>query len=242
MTFHVINPSGGAFQRALVLDQTPEVAELAVASLLVEGFSVEVATSGEEGIKAALTHQHDVIVLEADLPDSAGVDVVRRLRAVGLLTAILFFAREGSLEARLAGLSAGADDYVPKSASPAEFIARVQNVIRRANPPVPDVLRFADLVLDTKKREARRAGALLGLSPTQYEVLRHLMTRPNHLISKDTLRYKVWAQPWDDDGPVNDNVVEVCVSRVRAALAQHGPQLIRTVRSRGYVLELPNGD
>jgi two-component system OmpR family response regulator len=239
MTCHVIKPSGGAFHRALVLDQNPEIAELAVTSLLGEGFSVEVATSGEEGIEAALTRQHDVIVLEADLPDSAGVDVVRKLRAVGLLTAIVFFAREESLEARLAGLSAGADDYVAKSTSPAEFIARVQTVIRRANPPAPEVLRFADLVLDTKKHEARRAGALLGLSPTQYEVLRYLMTRPNQVISKDTLRCKVWGQTWDDD-PVNDNVVEVCVSRVRAALVQHGPQLIRTVRSRGYALELPD--
>src|SRR5208282_1818203 len=99
MSCDVINPSGGALQRALVLDDKAEVAEFAVAPLLAEGYAVEVATSGKAGIDAALARQHDVIVLETDLPDVTGIDVARHLRAAGLLTAMIFFAREGSLEA-----------------------------------------------------------------------------------------------------------------------------------------------
>jgi len=240
MSCDLIDPSGGALPRALVLDDRADVAELAVAPLLAEGYSVEVATSGKAGIDAALARQHDVIVLETDLPDVTGIDVARQLRATGLLTAIIFYAREGSLEARLAGLNAGADDYVPKSNSTAEFIARVQSVVRRVNRPAMEKIRFLDLVLDSKAREVRRAGALLDLSPTQYDLLRHLMMRPNRVISNSMLRSDVWGPSWDDGELVNDNVVEDCISHVQATLAQHGPQLIRTVPSRGYVLQAPD--
>ncbi len=240
MSCDVINASGGAFQRALVLDDNAEVAELAVAPLLAEGYTVEVATSGKAGIEAALARQHEVIVLETDLPDVTGIDVARHLRATGLLTAMIFFAREESLEARLAGLNAGADDYVPKSSSTAEFMARVQSVVRRVSPPAPEKIRFLDLVLDSKTREVRRAGALLDLSSTQYDLLRYLMMTPHRVISLDTLRSKVWGPSRVVDEPVNDKVVEDCMSHVQATLAQHGPQLIRTVPSRGYVLQAPD--
>jgi len=235
VSHYVIDAPPRALRWALVIDGHLAAADLAAAPLRTEGYNVEVATTGEGGIEAALARQHDVVVLETTLPGMTGTAVARHLRAFGLSTAIVFYASDVTLAARLAALDAGADDYIGKSTTTAELVARVRAVVRRAHQEVPDQLRFGDLVLDGSRYEVRRAGIRIDLTPTQYRLLRYLMARPDRVVSKDVLLQDVWGRAWNED----DNLIETCMGRLRVKLGRHGPPLIRTVRHRGYLLQTP---
>ena len=223
-----------AEQRILVVDDEPSIVDAVATALRYEGFQVDEASTGREALSAVARFQPDLVVLDWMLPDVAGLEVGRRLRAQGLKTAILFLTAKDATENKVEALRAGGDDYVTKPFSLAEVVARVQAILRRTAGDLPgDVLRFGDLVLDEGRHEVVRGETAITLTATEFALLRFFMLNPRRVLSKAQILQNVWR--YDFGG--NSNVVETYVSYLRKKLDAAGPPLIRTVRQAGYMLE-----
>jgi two-component system, OmpR family, response regulator len=173
-------------------------------------------------------------VLDWMLPDIEGIEVGRRLRERGFKTAVLFLTAKDATENKVEALRAGGDDYVTKPFSLAELVARAQAILRRTAGDLPgDVLRFADLLLDEARHEVFRGETAIGLTATEFSLLRYFMLNPRRVLSKSQILQNVWR--YDFGG--NSNVVETYVSYLRRKLDVAGPPLIKTVRQAGYMLE-----
>jgi two-component system OmpR family response regulator len=172
------------------------------------------------------------------LPDNAGFDVARQLRAEGNGTPVLFLTARDATEDKVEGLLLGGDDYITKPFSVAEVIARVHAALRRARTGVPEDhgLRYADLHLDDDTCEVRRHGQLLDLSPTEFRLLRYLMLNAGRVVSKAQIMERVWHYDFGGDA----GVVEKFVSNLRRKIDVEPPSLIHTVRGFGYTLRLPS--
>jgi two-component system, OmpR family, response regulator len=223
-------------RRALVIDRSPADAEVAAEPLRAEGFVVDVVVGARTGFDAALTHVPDLIVLDTTLPNAQGTELIQRIRAAGVSAPIIVRSRLDAPATRIAGLEAGADDYLSRMVADREYTARVHNVMRRVGPPATGVLRFSDVVLNQVTHRVHRAGAEIELPPTQYRLLRYFMLNPNQVLSKETLLLQVWNSEWSPDY----NLVEIAVGRLRRQLLRHGSALIQTLRYRGYVLREPD--
>jgi two-component system OmpR family response regulator len=179
-------------------------------------------------------------VLDVMLPDLDGFDVARRLRSGGTRTPVLFLTARDATEDKIRGLSVGGDDYVTKPFSLEEVIARIRAVLRRTSaagpPPAPIRLRAADLELDTESHEVWRAGRRIQLSPTEFKLLRYLMTNAGRVLSKSQILDYVWNYDFRGDS----SIVESYVSYLRRKVDAVEPRLIHTIRSVGYVLRLPD--
>jgi two-component system OmpR family response regulator len=222
--------------RILVVDDEPSIVDAVATALRYEGYAVEEAATGGAALVAAGTFAPDLVVLDWMLPDIAGIDVGRQLRAGGNRAAILFLTAKDGTEHKVDALRAGGDDYVTKPFSLAELLARVQAILRRsAGTPPGDVLRFADLVLDEGRHEVRRGGTQIALTATEFSLLRYFLLNPRRVLSKPQILQNVWR--YDFGGSAN--VVETYVSYLRRKLDAHGPPLLRTVRQVGYMLEDP---
>jgi len=220
--------------RVLVVDDEPSLAELLSSVLRYEGWSVRTAGDGAEAVRTGREFRPDAVVLDIMLPDFDGIEVMRRLRAELPDVCVLFLTARDAVEDRVAGLTAGGDDYVTKPFSLAEIVARVQAILRRTAGDLPgDVLRFGDLVLDEGRHEVSRGDVLLELTATEFNLLRFFMLNPRRVVSKGQILQHVWR--YDFGG--NTNVVETYVSYLRRKLDAVGPPLIRTVRQAGYMLE-----
>ena len=227
-------PSNGGAQRILVVDDEPSIVDAVATALRYEGFEVEEAASGRAAIELAAAFEPDLIVLDWMLPDIDGIEVGRRLRALGFNSAVLFLTAKDGTENKVEALRAGGDDYVTKPFSLAELVARTQAILRRTAGALPgDVLRFADLVLDENRHEVFRGETQLELTATEFNLLRFFMLNPRRVLSKSQILQNVWR--YDFGG--NSNVVETYVSYLRRKLQTTGPPLIRTVRQAGYMLE-----
>ncbi len=178
----------GPEARLLVVEDEPNILELLSASLRLAGFEVATATGGLEALAAVQRHRPDLVVLDVMLPDLDGFDVARRLRSGGTRTPVLFLTAKDATEDKVTGLTIGGDDYVTKPFSLEEVIARIRAVLRRASsggpPPPPTRLRAADLELDEESHEVWRAGRRVQLSPTEFKLLRYLMTNAGRVLSK----------------------------------------------------------
>jgi two-component system OmpR family response regulator len=202
--------------------------------LRYEGFQVEEATSGRAAIETAAAFEPDLIVLDWMLPDIDGIEVGRRLRALGFNSAVVFLTAKDATDNKVEALRAGGDDYVTKPFSLAEVVARTQAILRRTAGALPgDVLRFGDLVLDESRHEVFRGETQLELTATEFNLLRFFMLNPRRVLSKSQILQNVWR--YDFGG--NSNVVETYVSYLRRKLKSTGPPLIRTIRQAGYMLE-----
>jgi two-component system OmpR family response regulator len=227
--------------RVLVVDDEPNISALLSATLRLVAFDVRVAESGHGALIAVQDFEPDLIVLDVMLPDVDGFEVARRLRAAGHSVPVLFLTARDAVEDRILGLSAGADDYVTKPFSLEEVVLRIRAILRRSQPdePLPDtgVLRYADLEMDEHAHEVRRAGRLIELSPTEFNLLRYLMTNAGRVVSKAQILDRVWKYDFGGDG----RIVESYVYYLRRKIDRTDPPLIHTVRGVGYALRLPRG-
>ena len=227
-----------AKQRILVVDDEPSIVDAVATALRYEGFEVEEAANGRDALAAVTNAEPDLVVLDWMLPDIEGIEVGRRLRERGFKTAILFLTAKDATENKVEALRAGGDDYVTKPFSLAELVARVHAILRRTAGELPgDTLRFADLVLDEERHEVFRGEAPILLTATEFALLRFFMLNPRRVLSKGQILQNVWR--YDFGG--NTNVVETYVSYLRKKLDAGGPQLIKTVRQAGYMLEAAKG-
>jgi len=219
--------------RILLVEDDHKAARLLSKGLREERFVVDVADSGAAGDEMAGTNDYDVIVLDWLLPDKEGIEVCRDLRARGLATPILMLTARDALEDRVAGLNAGADDYLVKPFGFAELLARIQALLRRSNLTRPVVLTVADLCLDPASHRVARDGVTISLTPREYAILEVLMRHAGQLVTRATLAERVWETERDDF----TNLVDVHISHLRRKIDTAGTMaLIHTVRGRGYLL------
>ena len=224
-------------QRILVVDDEPSIVDAVATSLRYEGFDVSEAVNGRLALAAAQEHPPDLIVLDVMLPDLDGLEVTRRLRADGIRVPILFLTARDAVEDKVAGLTIGGDDYVTKPFALAEVVARVHAILRRlgAEPEDGGILRFADIEMNESAHEVTRAGQVIPLTATEFNLLRCFMEHPRQVLSKSQILDHVWHYDFGGDG----NVVETYVSYLRKKLEVAGPPVIHTVRLVGYALRDP---
>jgi two-component system OmpR family response regulator len=223
--------------RALVVDADESVNELLATALRFEGWEVASASAGSEALRLARDFRPDVVVLEVALPDMGGLEVLGQLHAHRPELPVLFLTARDTLTERIAGLTAGGDDYVSKPFSIEEVIARLRGLLRRVAVTMAQGARLVvgDLVLDEDTREVERAGKPLALTFTEFELLRFFMRNPRRVLSKQQILERVWQ--YDFGGRVN--VVELYVSYLRRKVDAGRPPMIHTVRGAGYVLRPP---
>jgi len=220
--------------RLLVVDDDPSVREALALLLELNGFDVETAADGREAIRTMALASPDAVILDVLMPGIDGIEVCRRMRAVGDRTPVLMLTARDSLGERVAGLEAGADDYLAKPFAREELIARLRALLRRTGWEGDDTtLRFADLELDPLAHEARRGERRLELTRTEFLLLELLMNHPRQVLTRETIFERVWGY---DFGPAS-NSLEVYIGYLRRKTEAAGePRLLHTVRGVGYVL------
>jgi two-component system OmpR family response regulator len=222
--------------RVLVVDDEESITELVGTALRYEGFQVEVAGSGRDALTAATSFRPHLIVLDVMLPDFDGFEVQRRLAADRLRVPVLFLTARDTTEAKVHGLTMGADDYVTKPFSVEELVARVHAVLRRSGQAEkPGHLEFADLEMDEDTYEVWRGGEAIDLSPTEFNLLRYLLLNARRVVSKAQIVDHVWRYDFGGD----PRIVESYISHLRKKVDFKEPRLIHTVRGVGYSLRLP---
>ncbi|WP_304523569.1 response regulator transcription factor [Aeromicrobium wangtongii] len=226
----------GSALRVLVVDDEPNIAELLQMALRYEGWDIRTADTGRKAVAAARDFAPDAIVLDMMLPDFDGMEVLRKVRAFAPDVPVLFLTARDSVEDRVAGLTAGGDDYVTKPFSLEEVIARLRGLMRRAgalDARPSSVITVGDLTLDEDSHEVTRAGQEIDLTATEFELLRFMMRNPRRVLSKAQILDRVW----DYDFGGQANVVELYISYLRKKIdAGHKP-MIHTKRGAGYVLK-----
>jgi two-component system OmpR family response regulator len=221
--------------RVLVVDDEENITFLLDSALRHFGYEVRVAHNGRDAIAQVEKFAPDVMLLDVMLPDLDGFEIVRRLRLDGAKVPVLFLSARDTTEDKVRGLTLGGDDYVTKPFSLEEVIARIQVVLRRQGTTSgSSQLSFADLELDDDAHVVRRAGQVIELSPTEYNLLRFLLVNAGRVLSRSQILDHVWQ--YDFGG--HATVVETYISYLRKKLDKLGPPLIQTVRGVGYSLRL----
>ena len=223
--------------RVLIVEDEIKMARALRRGLEQEGYAVDTAGDGEDGLFQGIENPYDVIVLDVMLPRLDGFEVCRRLREAGRWAPVLMLtARDGTGD-RIAGLDVGADDYLVKPFSFGELLARLRALLRRSPVERPPVLAAGDVVLDPATHSVTRAGQRVELSVREFGLLEYMMRRPGQVVSRTSILEHCWDVNYDGFS----NVVDVYVGYLRKKLEQpFGRPLIRTVRGVGYVLE-PDG-
>ena len=223
-------------QRVLVIDDDPTVTSVLKRGLAYEGFAVDVAATGAQGLTIARDHKPDLVILDLMLPGFDGYEVLRRLRSADEAVPVLILSARDDPTDQVKGLGAGADDYVVKPFTFSVLAARVKALLRRRESERPAVLLFDSLTLDTGSRQARRGDREIEFTSTEYEVLRQFMLHPRRVLPKHFLMDRIWG--YDVEG--SSNILEVYVKQLRHKLEADGePRLIHTFRGAGYVLREP---
>jgi two-component system OmpR family response regulator len=231
-----LSRADGTPVRVLVVDDEPPIAELLAMALRYDGWDVHVAHDGITAVRQAREVRPDVVVLDMMLPDIDGLEVLRRVRAETTDVPVLFLTAKDAVEDRVAGITAGGDDYVTKPFSLEEVVARLRGLMRRSGASdveSSNVLSVGDLLLDEDSHEVRRGGEEISLTATEFELLRYLMRNPKRVLSKAQILDRVWN--YDFGGQAN--VVELYISYLRKKIDAGRLPMIHTMRGAGYVLK-----
>jgi two-component system OmpR family response regulator len=222
--------------RVLVVDDEPSLADLLASVLRYEGWEIQTAGDGSSAVRVAREFRPDAVVLDIMLPDFDGLEVLRRVRSELPHVCVLFLTARDAVEDRVAGITAGGDDYVTKPFSLEEVLARLRGLLRRAGITRSrggTELVVGDLAMDEEAREVRRGGEPIELTATEFELLRFLMRNPRRVLSKAQILDRVWN--YDFGGQAH--VVELYISYLRKKIDSGREPLIHTVRGVGYVLK-----
>jgi two-component system response regulator MprA len=219
--------------RILVVEDEERIRQFLQRGLSFEGYRVDVAEDGATGLELARENPPDLVLLDIMLPgEMDGFEVCRRLREVSDVPILMLTAKE-SVEDRVAGLDAGADDYLVKPFAFNELLARMRALLRRVQPSQPQVYRFADLELDTGTRQGKRGGRVFDLTAKEYDLLELFMRHPRQVLTREVIFDRVWNYDFGGES----NIIEVYVRYLRQKTeAEDEPRLIHTVRGIGYVL------
>ena len=225
--------------KVLVVDDEPNIVELLTVSLKFQNFEVFSANSGNEALRIAREVNPDAYILDVMMPGMDGFELLGKLRQEGLDGPVLYLTAKDGVDQRIHGLTIGADDYVTKPFSLEEVITRLRVIMRRggaAEESTNDAtMSYADLTLNDDTHEVTKAGELIELSPTEFNLLRYLMQNKEVVLSKSKILDNVWHYDFGGDG----NVVESYISYLRRKIDTGETQLIHTVRGVGYVLRTP---
>jgi two-component system, OmpR family, response regulator len=219
----------------LIVEDDRAIGKALLRGLDEAGHACALARDGAKGLALARSQQFQAIVLDLMLPDMPGLDVLRELRRQGVQTPVLILTSLGSVEERVAGLNAGADDYLVKPFEFAELLARLEAICRRSLPQPGARLTAGPLVLNLSARRATRDGKEIELTPTEFSLLEFLMRRQGLVATRKMLCEHLWDESWEGV----TNVIEVHINRLRNKIDRgFTPPLIHTVRGRGYVLRV----
>jgi two-component system response regulator MprA len=216
----------------LIVEDEEKITDFLRRGLVYESYRVDVAHDGQSGLALARENPPDLVILDWMLPGMDGLEVCRRLRSGGPVPILLLTARD-SVADRVLGLDAGADDYLIKPFDFDELLARIRALLRRAQPQSPEILKFADLSLDTGTRQAFRGDRAIDLTAKEYELLELFMRNPRQVLTRDVIFDRVWGYDFGGES----NIIEVYVRYLRQKLETgNEPRLLHTVRGVGYVL------
>lgn len=220
--------------RLLLVEDEPEIQAFLQRSLEEAGYQVEAAGDGRTAERLAIESSHDVLVVDLGLPDQDGINLILRLRQLGLTAPVLILSARRSVDDRVRGLEQGGDDYLTKPFALAELLARLRNLVKRNNSSngTATCLRVLDLELDLLRREASRSGKILNLTPQEFVLLEYLCRNAGRVVTRSMILDEVWGMRIQPD----TNVVDVHIYRLRGKVDTDGQGLIRTLRGVGYVL------
>jgi two-component system, OmpR family, response regulator len=225
-------------RRVLVIEDDPETAEQLVESLATNGYQVDLAVNGNDGLSRGRTREYAVMTIDRMLPGVDGIAIIRRLREGGVTTPALIISALGEVDDRVRGLRAGGDDYLVKPFAFAELLARVEALARRSATVVKEtVLRVGDLKLDLVSRTVSRGGRDIDLLPREFQVLEYLVRNEGHVVPRAMLLQHVWDLHFDP----TTNIIDVYVGRVRRKVdGQQAYPLIHTIRGIGFCIRAPD--
>jgi two-component system copper resistance phosphate regulon response regulator CusR len=219
--------------RLLLIEDNDRLRETLASGLRAQSYHVDTAADGLEGWRLASEAAHDLIILDRMMPGLDGIEVLRRLRTSGSSVPVLLLTARDAVDDRVAGLDAGADDYLTKPFAVNELLARLRTLLRRGQHRADPVVVLDDLEVDTVARAVRRGGRRLHVTPKEYALIDYLLARPGEVISRAELA----RQLYDDEGEASANAVEVLVMRLRRKLHPPGAQsILHTRRGFGYQL------
>ena len=220
--------------RVLVVEDERKVAQFTKKGLEEEGYAVDLAFDGEEGLTMALDRVHDLIVLDISLPKMDGLRVLKKLRGEKVPTPVLLLTVRATIEDKVLGLDSGADDYLTKPFAFQELLARIRALLRRKAEAGPPLLRFADLVLDPARRLVTRGEEKIELTSKEFSLLEYFLRNPGRVLSRAMISEHVWDYDFDTES----NVIDVYVNYLRRKVdSGREKKLIHTVRGAGYVLK-----
>jgi heavy metal response regulator len=219
--------------RLLVVEDENKVASFIKKGLEEEGYAVDLAADGEAGLAMALERVHDLIILDIRLPKMDGLQVLQTLRQDKITTPVLLLTVRATIEDKVLGLDAGADDYLTKPFAFQELVARVRALLRRRAETEPTTLRVGDLSLDPARRTVTRGGVKIDLTAREFSLLDYFMRNPGRVLTRTMIAEHVWDYSFD----TSTNVIDVYVNYLRKKIdAEREPKLLHTVRGVGYVL------
>jgi len=219
--------------KILVVEDEERVAQFIQKGLKEEGHAVDVSYDGEDGGFLAEVNDYDLIILDLMLPKKNGLQVCKEIREHGIITPVLMLTARDSVEDKVKGLDAGADDYLAKPFAFEELLARVRALLRRQSETKTPTLKIADLELDPMSRQVTRSGKAIRLTTKEYALLEYLLRNPKKVLSRTLIGEHVWDMNFDPES----NVIDVYVSHLRTKVDKgFEPALIHTLRGQGYIL------
>lgn len=225
--------------RILLIEDEPSIAQFIRQGLSEADYTVDLVSNGREGLDYALAAEYDAIILDIMLPGLDGLSLLRELRAQRRKTPVLLLTARDTVENRVQGLDSGADDYLVKPFAFPELLARLRALLRRPLLQAEPVLRLADLEMNTARREVRRAGRLIELSPREFAVLEYLLRHPDQTLTRTQIAEHIWNLDFYNES----NVIDVYIGYLRRKIDQgFNPPLLHTVRGVGYRLSTERGN
>lgn len=219
--------------RILVIEDEKKLSSFIKQGLREEHYTAEVASDGEEGLRMALAQPFDAIVLDLSLPKMDGLDVLRQVRAKGIATPVLVLTARGSTQDKVAGLDAGADDYLTKPFVFEELAARLRSLLRRTSVEKSTLVRVHDLVLDTVSHKARRGEKDIEFTAKEYALLEYLVRNKGRVLSRSVIAQHVWSYNFFTES----NIIDVYINRLRHKIDDGFPtRIIQSIRGVGYTI------